>query len=79
MSEPFTLSAGKVNEAVYVAVATAREDPETDILAGITCHMLLEHGGLATQEIRAAIGELQAAIAANRPDPGLIFLRTIRS
>ena len=69
MSEPIIVPAAKLNQAVYIAVAIAREDLETDILAGVTCHMLLEHGGLSTQEIRAAIDELQQAITAQRPDP----------
>lgn len=69
MSEPITLSAAELNQAVYVGVAFAKKDPALDILAGVVCHMLLEHTGLSSQEISAATDELHNAINVHRPDP----------
>lgn len=66
---PITLSAAAVNEAIYVALATAKGDIATDIVAGITGEMLSAHPNLSANAIRAAVTELDGAVAANRPDP----------
>src|SRR3712207_5696861 len=69
MPDQFELSASEVNKAVYVAIAFTKEDPQLNILAGITYYMLLKHPDLPTEEIREAIDQLQVSIDANSPNP----------
>ena len=56
-----------VDRLVYVAIAGARDNAETDLLAGLTSHLLRRRPKATVTTLRNAIGELQAAIAAHRP------------
>jgi hypothetical protein len=68
MPDQFEISAAELNQAVYVAIAAAVEDPQLDILAGVTYFMLQRHPNLLAGEIQAAIEELQGSIQASSPD-----------
>ena len=46
LAEPINLPAAEVNEAVYLAVAAAKNDAGTDILAGVTYHIVQAHPGV---------------------------------
>lgn len=62
-----TVSAIVLNRAVYMAIAGARDDAETDILAGVVHHIALQNARITTRRLSAAIGELRDALAAGRP------------
>ena len=67
MAAPITVPAAQLDRAVYVAAAGARDDAETDILAGVTERIVARRPNISTQQLRNAITELRDAIAANRP------------
>ena len=58
--------AADLDRLVYVAIAGARDDAETDLLAGLTRHVLSGSPKVGCR-LSSAIVELQAAIAAHRP------------
>ena len=68
MTESYEISAPELNRAVYVAIASVKQDPRLDILAGVTYYMLLQRPGLSATRILEKIAALDAAIAARSPD-----------
>src|SRR4051794_14406756 len=67
MTDTVVIPSGDVNRLVYVAIAGARDDAETDLLAGLTSHLLRRQPTATVTTLRNAINEVQAAIAAHRP------------
>jgi hypothetical protein len=67
MADTVVIPPGDVNRLVYVAIAGARDDAETDLLAGLTSHLLRRRPKATVTTLRNAIDELQAAIAGHRP------------
>jgi hypothetical protein len=68
MPEVFEMSAQHLNQAVYVAIATTKDDPKLEILAGITYYTLRTQPNLTTNEILEGITALGVAIEASSPD-----------
>jgi hypothetical protein len=68
MPDSFEITAPELNRAVYVAVATVKEDPRLDVLAGITYYMLQKRPNLLVKKIREGIAALREAIDASSPD-----------
>ena len=67
MPDSLTVSAVELDRTVYVAVAGARDDAATDILAGVAQHIVAQRPNISTPQLRNAITELRDTIAANRP------------
>src|SRR4029077_11697515 len=67
MADTVVIPPRDVNRLVYVAIAGARDDAETDLLAGLTSHLLRRQPNATVTTMRNAIDELQAAITANPP------------
>lgn len=67
MADPITVTSADVDRLVYVAIAGARNDARTDILAGIAQQIVVQHPDVSTAELRGAITELYEALVANRP------------
>jgi hypothetical protein len=68
MPDLFEISAPELNRAVYVAIASVKQDPRLDILAGVTYYMLLQRPGLSAARIREKMAALDEMIAASSPD-----------
>jgi hypothetical protein len=67
MADPIAIPAADLDRLVYVAVAGARDDAETDILAGVAQRIVAQRPDVSAAQLRGAITELRDAIAANRP------------
>ena len=67
MADTVVIPPRDVDRLVYVAIAGARDDAETDLLAGLTSHLLRRRPQATVTTLRNAIDELQAAIVAHRP------------
>jgi tetratricopeptide (TPR) repeat protein len=67
MADPITVPKAELDRAAYVAVAGARVDAETDILAGIAQQIVVQRPRVTTAHLRDAIVELRDTIVANRP------------
>jgi hypothetical protein len=62
-----TIPAANLDRLVYVAIAEARNDAETELLAGLADRILQRRPNVTPANLSAAIEELRAAIAATRP------------
>ena len=62
-----TIPAAELDRLVYVAIAEARNDAETELLAGLADRILQARPNIAPANLTAAIAELQEQIAATRP------------
>ena len=67
MLDPVAVPAPDLDRAVYMAVAGAADDAETDILAGVAQQIVARQPNISTQQLRGAIAELRGTILANRP------------
>src|SRR5262249_40123798 len=67
MVDPVAVPALDLDRAVYVAVAGATDDAQTDILAGVAQQIVARQPNISTQQLRGAIAELRDTIVANRP------------
>jgi hypothetical protein len=67
MVDPVAVPAPDLDRAVYVAVAGATNDAQTDILAGIAQQIVARQPNISTQQLRDAIAEVRGTIVANRP------------
>jgi hypothetical protein len=59
--------AADLDRLVYLAVVEARDDAETDLLAGVARHVVDRSPDVSAEVLSAAIVELHDAIAAHRP------------
>jgi hypothetical protein len=75
LTDPIAVPAAYLDRAVYVAVAGARDDAETDILAGVAQQIVVQRPNVSTAQLRDAIIELRDAIAAKRPARQADFAR----
>ena len=78
MADTVVIPPGDVDRLVYVAIAGARDDAETDMLAGLASHLLRRQPTAAVTTLRNAIHELQAAIAPTDQLESPIWPRTVR-
>ena len=62
-----TIPAAELDRLVYVAIAEARNDAETELLAGLADRILQRRPNVAPANLTAAIDELRDAIATTRP------------
>lgn len=75
MTAPIAVSAKELQRTVYVAVAGARDDAETDILAGMTVSIVAQRPDISTDELSNAVAALRDTLAANRPERVADFVR----
>ena len=59
--------AAELDRLIYVAIAGARDDAETDLLAGLARHVVERQPDVSAAELTSAIVELRDAIVAHRP------------
>jgi hypothetical protein len=69
MADPITVSPADVDEAVFVAIATAGRDAVANVLAGISSQIATDNGDLSAAALAQAIQAVQDAIVATPPDP----------
>lgn len=62
-----TIPAAELDRLVYVAIAEARDDAETELLAGLADRILAARPDVTPADLTAAIAELQDQVAATRP------------
>src|SRR5687767_13108175 len=65
MAKSFAISSADLNKAVYTAIASAKQDPALDVLAGVTCFMLLEDPALTKENILKEVIRFQEVITSN--------------
>ena len=67
MAETVVIAPADLDRMVYVAIAEARDDATTDLLAGIARHVVERQPDISAAELDAAVVEVREAIAAHRP------------
>ena len=67
MAETVVIAPADLDRMVYVAIAEARDDAITDLLAGIARHVVERQPDVSAAELDAALVEVREAIAAHRP------------
>ena len=65
-----TIPAADLDRLVYIAIAEARDDAETELLAGLADRILQRRPNITPANLTASIEQFRAAIAANSPCPG---------
>ena len=67
MAETVVISSADLDRMVYVAIAEARDNAITDLLAGIARHVVQRRPDVSAAELDAALTEVQDAVTAHRP------------
>jgi hypothetical protein len=68
MAESFEITGPALNRAVYVSIASVKDDPQLDVLAGITFYTLQRKPNLTTEQIGDGIVAVGNAITESSPD-----------
>src|SRR5262245_53993537 len=67
MADPISVSAADLDRTVYAAIAGAKDNADTDILAGIAERIVARRPDVSTAELSGAIVEVRDALGARRP------------